>query len=234
MATPGQAVPGTVVASGVKTSPGGPQGTVGSIGPTGPQGPIGNTGSQGIPGNAATVAVGTTTTGAAGSNAAVTNSGSSAAAVFNFTVPQGIQGLQGNVGPQGSSAFTTVSGFTVPAVGATVQTTVADASWMAVGQMLYISTAGGATSAGALQVTAIAGNLVTLLNPAIVSAIPPADATQPGLLNTLSGNATDYVGGDNNCYSLSPVIWNARLRSYNSLGNPTFEVDQRNAGLRHY
>lgn len=59
------------------------------------------TGPAGPPGAAATVTVGTTTTGAAGTNATVTNSGSTSAAVFNFTIPQGAQGLQGIQGPQG-------------------------------------------------------------------------------------------------------------------------------------
>ena len=49
----------------------------------GPQGPVGS------PGAAATIAVGTTTTGNAGTSAAVTNSGTSSAAVFNFTIPRG-------------------------------------------------------------------------------------------------------------------------------------------------
>jgi hypothetical protein len=47
---------------------------------------------MGPTGSAATVAVGTTTTGAAGSSAAVTNSGTSSAAVLNFTIPQGAAG----------------------------------------------------------------------------------------------------------------------------------------------
>ena len=38
---------------------------------------------------AATIAAGTTTTGSAGSNASVTNSGTSSAAVFDFTIPKG-------------------------------------------------------------------------------------------------------------------------------------------------
>ena len=41
---------------------------------------------------AATVTVGTTTTGAAGSSASVTNSGTTANAVFDFTVPAGESG----------------------------------------------------------------------------------------------------------------------------------------------
>jgi hypothetical protein len=80
---------------------------VGVPGPPGPQGiegppgPRGYTGDTGPPGLAATVAVGSTTTGAPGSSAAVSNVGTSSAAVFNFTIPQGIQGPQGDEGPPG-------------------------------------------------------------------------------------------------------------------------------------
>jgi hypothetical protein len=40
MATPGQAIPGTVVTSGAATTTGGPQGAMGSTGPTGTRGSI--------------------------------------------------------------------------------------------------------------------------------------------------------------------------------------------------
>lgn len=46
-------------------------------------------------GDAATVTVGTVTTGAAGSSAIVTNSGTSSAAVLNFTIPRGNTGASG-------------------------------------------------------------------------------------------------------------------------------------------
>jgi microcystin-dependent protein len=63
---------------------------------------------------------------------------------------------------------------------------------------------------------------------------PIADTTTSGLVNKLSGNATDYIGGDNACHDIvaavQPTIWSARLRSFNAIGNPTFEVDQRNVG----
>lgn len=55
-------------------------------------------GIQGETGSAATITVGTTTMGAAGSSASVENSGTSGAAVFDFTIPQGIQGIQGEKG----------------------------------------------------------------------------------------------------------------------------------------
>jgi hypothetical protein len=63
---------------------------------------------------------------------------------------------------------------------------------------------------------------------------PVADATQNGLLRQISGNTTDFVDGSNHCQNLvgavQPTIWSARLRSFNAIGNSTFEVDQRNAG----
>jgi hypothetical protein len=68
----------------------------------------------------------------------------------------------------GINAFTVTvtSPFTVPAVGSSTTATVADASWIVVGQLLYVDTAGGGPGlAGALVVQAKAGNTLTLLNP---------------------------------------------------------------------
>lgn len=53
-------------------------------------------------GAAATIAVGTVTTGAAGTDAEVTNSGTTGAAVLDFTIPRG------NVGPTGNAATISV------------------------------------------------------------------------------------------------------------------------------
>ena len=52
-------------------------------------------GTQGQKGDAATVAAGTTTTAAFGIPAAVTNSGTAGAAIFDFTIPQGEKGAPG-------------------------------------------------------------------------------------------------------------------------------------------
>lgn len=60
------------------------------------QGPAG---AKGDPGDAATVTVGTTSTGEAGTQAQVTNSGSDSAAVLNFTIPKGAKGDTGAAGP---------------------------------------------------------------------------------------------------------------------------------------
>ena len=75
-----------------------PRGDTGATGSTGATGPQGSTGPQGP---AATVSVGSTTTGAAGSSASVTNSGTSGAAVLDFAIPRGDTGATGPVGPQG-------------------------------------------------------------------------------------------------------------------------------------
>ncbi len=50
---------------------------------------------KGEQGDAATVDAGTTTTLPAGQSATVTNVGTTSAAIFNFAIPQGIQGLTG-------------------------------------------------------------------------------------------------------------------------------------------
>ena len=77
------------------TGPQGPQGDTGpqgETGATGPQGPQGDQGAQGTAGTAATITIGTITTGAAGSSASVSNSGTSTAAILNFTIPKGDTG----------------------------------------------------------------------------------------------------------------------------------------------
>lgn len=61
----------------------------------------GEGGSSGEAGTAATIEVGTVTTGEAGSSAAVTNSGTTSAAVFDFVIPRGDKGEKGDIGPQG-------------------------------------------------------------------------------------------------------------------------------------
>ena len=84
-----------------------PRGDTGSTGSTGSQGVAGNDGSDGA---AATIAVGSTTTGNAGTNASVTNSGTSSAATFNFTIPKGDTGATGSTGSQGPQGIQGIQG----------------------------------------------------------------------------------------------------------------------------
>ena len=77
-------------------------------------------GQDGADGQAATVSVGSTTTGAAGTNASVVNSGTTSAAVLDFTIPRGADGAAGSDGSDGFSPIATVS---QTASGATISIT---------------------------------------------------------------------------------------------------------------
>jgi len=69
-------------------------------------------------------------------------------------------------GPPGKDSFSTTSGsFTVPSSGSTVNVTLADASWVVIGQMVVVAGAGGGSVAGSMYVTAKSGNQVTLQTP---------------------------------------------------------------------
>lgn len=59
---------------------------------------------KGDTGTAATIQAGTTTTGAAGTNASVVNAGTTSEAVFNFTIPRGDKGETGETGETGTAA----------------------------------------------------------------------------------------------------------------------------------
>lgn len=75
---------------------------------------------RGNKGDAATVDVGTTSTGAPGSSAAVVNSGSTSSAIFDFTIPRGATGQTGETGANGESATIEVGTVTTGAAGTDV------------------------------------------------------------------------------------------------------------------
>lgn len=91
---------------GIPQGPQGPQGVKGDKGDTGATGPQGATGAKGDPGQNATVYIGTTTTGAPGTQASVYNSGTENNAVLNFTIPQG---AQGDLGPANTLSIGSVT-----------------------------------------------------------------------------------------------------------------------------
>ena len=82
-----------------------PKGDKGDTGDTGPQGPA-----------YATVSVGSVTTGNAGTNASITNSGTSSAAVFNFTIPRGDKGDTGDAATISVGTVTTTASGTTASV----------------------------------------------------------------------------------------------------------------------
>lgn len=90
---------------------------------TGDLGNTGATGPQGNVGTAATIAVGSTTTGSPGTSASVSNSGSSSAATFDFTIPRGDVGATGPTGPTGAAATIAVGTVTTGAAGSSATVT---------------------------------------------------------------------------------------------------------------
>jgi len=125
--------------------PQGPQGDPGAAGPTGPTGP---TGPAGATGNAATITIGVTNTGAPGTLASVNNSGNSSAAVFNFTIPQGATGAQGPAGATGPAGPGVLPGGNTNQVLAKASGIDYDTKWLTLtglGTVTSIDVSGGLT-----------------------------------------------------------------------------------------
>jgi len=73
------------------------------------KGADGTNGQDGADGQAATISVGSVSTGAAGTSASVVNSGTSSAAVLDFTIPKGDKGDTGNNGTNATITNVTAS-----------------------------------------------------------------------------------------------------------------------------
>lgn len=159
--------------------------------PVGAQGIQGTQGNVGNAGAAATVVVGDVSTGAAGSSASVTNSGSSNAATLNFTIPrgdvgiQGIQGDKGAMGNTGNSGSLTVGTVTTGAAGSSAAVAnVGTASAAILNFTIPRGDAGATGSAGATGATGAAGTNAaqpTIQNASISGSytIVPAPGVSP-------------------------------------------------------
>jgi len=108
-----------------------------------------------LPTVGATVDVGTTTTGAPGTNASVVNSGTAVNAVFDFTIPRGDQGIQGIQGIQGLQGIQGPVGATGNA-GAAATIAVGSTETLAPGSTAYV-TNGGTSSAAVLNFGLVTG-----------------------------------------------------------------------------
>ncbi len=82
----------------------------------------GDAGANGAPGSAATIAIGTVTTGVAGSAAAIVNSGTSDAAIFDITIPKGDKGDKGDNGISGTDGVS-ITAVTINSTGDLIVTT---------------------------------------------------------------------------------------------------------------
>ena len=151
------------------------------VGFVGPVGPIGLTGATGT---AATVAVGTTTTGAAGTSAAVSNSGTSSAATLDFTIPKGVDGINGAVGATGDSAYqSAVKGgyaFSEAAWVASLKGVTGDAATVAV----------GTTTTGAAGTSAAVSNSGTTSAAVFNFTVPKGDVGATGTAATVAVGTT--------------------------------------------
>jgi hypothetical protein len=85
----------------IPRGPQGEKGETGTNGEDGTNGTNGEDGEDGAPGNAATVGVNNTVTGAPGTSATVTNIGTAYAALFDFVIPRGEKGDKGDTGDTG-------------------------------------------------------------------------------------------------------------------------------------
>lgn len=114
-------------------------------------------------------------------------------------------GPAGPAGPAGSGApgqpaySHTSANFTIPTVGNTVTATLANASWLVAGAFVWVDTAGASGQGADMQVTALAGNNVTLLNPGGFQAPIAGTVINSGTLVAIAGaqgqtGATGAVG----------------------------------------
>ena len=161
----------------------GPQGPVGPTGATGPTGPTGAVGPQGT---AATITVGSVTTGAPGTQASVSNTGTTNAAVLNFTIPAGQNGTgSGTVTSVALSAPAdmTVSGGPITSTGTLALTRTS--------QNAGLFLASPASAAGVPTYRAIAASdIASILNGYLTtSAASSTYQTQAGMSSYLTASA---------------------------------------------
>jgi microcystin-dependent protein len=114
------------------------------------------------------------------------------------------------------SATQVAAGFTMPAVGYTVNITVTDTSWMSVGMILNLLVGGNlqqvqinSITSKQLGVTNYSGPVTGAVGVGALvtyAAFAVAGVNQPGIVNALSGKVTDYLGGDNACHAMPPAV----------------------------
>lgn len=115
-------------------------------------------GDKGDTGDAATITVGSTSTGAPGTNASVTNVGTSSAAVLNFTIPKG---AKGDTGAAGSAATVAVGTTTTGQPGTNASVTNSGTQSAAVLNFTIPKGAKGDTGSTGAAATIAAGTTTT-------------------------------------------------------------------------
>lgn len=143
----------------------GPTGPTGATGATGATGGLGATGAAGANGAAATITVGTVTTGAPGSSVAFANVGTTSAAIFNVTIPRGDPGASGALGDG------TYAGIVVTGTGSALNVVAGHITLARMANLAANSILGNNTGAGAVPIALTAAQVKTML------AIGQADVT---------------------------------------------------------
>ena len=155
-----------------------PRGETGATGPTGATGATGPAGEDGEDGLAATITVGTTTTGAPGTDAVVTNSGTENAAILNFVIPRGetgatgptgATGATGEQGPAGTAATITVGTTTTGAPGTEASVTNVGTENDAVLNFVIPAGEAGTVTPGVAVTPATLDDVITTVNALITS-----------------------------------------------------------------
>jgi hypothetical protein len=160
-------------------------------------------GATGPSGAAATVSVGTVTTGAAGSQASVTNSGTTSAAMLNFTIPQGAPGTGGGGGGGGTSGIPFASlyhavsfNFSFYSVNsANSAATEADSvlTWVPTGCSATQLSVFSRETANTLTVTLREGTPGSMANTSLTCSVAPgASCTVSGNVTVGAGDFVDY------------------------------------------
>lgn len=181
----------------------GEKGDTGPQGDVGPQGPQGKQGATGAAGVAATIKVGTVTTGAAGTAAKVVNSGTTSAAVLDFTIPQGARGEKGE---QGAGSTVDVEVATNSEIDNALN--LADTGTIPSGGVVTIAQGGtgattaaqaranlGAVAAGDLASVATSGNYNDLTNQPTIPSMTNTTLTGSTSAETLTVSKTLNIPG---------------------------------------
>lgn len=164
----------------------GDKGDTGETGARGPQGPAGM----------GTITIGTTTTGAAGTDAEVTNSGTAQDAILNFTIPQGAAGANGADGADGAAATIAVGTVTTGAAGSSAAVTNSGTSSAAVFDFVIPKGDNG-------EGVPAGGNNGDVLTKAASGPVWAAPAAGGGGVDSLTITKTDPSSYGPGCHSFS-------------------------------
>lgn len=148
-------------------------------------------GTNGSAGAAATIAVGTVTTGLPTDPAAVTNVGTSSAAVFDFTIPKGDKGDTGATGPAGTMPYAVCS---TAAATATKEVTIAGITELVAGLTVNIKfTNANSVASPTLKINTLTAKPIYQYGTTAVSTTAATTGWQAGAVVQLTYDGTGFV-----------------------------------------